>query len=98
MTFLELLHGAEVLSQSGNPGISGLDYDSRRVKPGYLFAAMRGESSDGNQFIDKAVTAGAVAIDTDSGTEKSRPGVAWAQVTHGRRALHRFSPNSKNSP
>jgi len=57
MTFLELLHGAEVLSQSGNPGISGLDYDSRRVKQGYLFVAMRGESSDGNQFIDKAIAA-----------------------------------------
>jgi len=34
MTFLELLYGAEVLSQTGNPGISGLEYDSRRIKPG----------------------------------------------------------------
>ena len=42
MTFLELLYGAEVLSQSGNPGISGLEYDSRRIKPGDLFVAMQG--------------------------------------------------------
>jgi UDP-N-acetylmuramoyl-L-alanyl-D-glutamate--2,6-diaminopimelate ligase len=98
MTFLELLHGAEVLSQSGNPGISGLDYDSRRVKPGYLFVAMRGESSDGNQFIDKAIAAGAVAIVTDSGTEKAREGVAWAQVSHGRRALARLSSNFYKRP
>src|SRR6266480_6751730 len=98
MTFLELLHGAEVLSQSGNPGISGLDYDSRRVKQGYLFVAMRGESSDGNQFIDKAIAAGAVAIVTDSDTEKPRHGVAWAQVSHGRRALARLSSNYYKRP
>ena len=36
MTFLELLYGAEVLSQTGNPGIGGLEYDSRRIKPGDL--------------------------------------------------------------
>jgi UDP-N-acetylmuramoyl-L-alanyl-D-glutamate--2,6-diaminopimelate ligase len=98
MTFLELLHGAEVLSQSGNSGISGLDYDSRRVKPGFLFVAMRGESSDGNQFIDKAIAAGAVAIVTDSATEKAREGVAWAQVSHGRHALARLSSNYYKRP
>ena len=42
MTFLELLYGAEVLSQSGNPSIGGLEYDSRRIKPGDAFVAMQG--------------------------------------------------------
>lgn len=98
MTFLELLHGAEVLSQSGNPGINGLEYDSRRIKPGNLFVAMRGESSDGNQFIDEAIAAGAVAVVTDSAAEKPRAGVAWAQVSHGRRALARLSSNFYKQP
>jgi len=98
MTFLELLYGAEVLSQSGNPGIGGLEYDSRRIKPGDAFVAMRGESSDGNKFIDQAIAAGAVAIVTDSGTEKARPDVAWAQVPHGRRALARLSANFYKKP
>ncbi len=64
MNFLQLLHGAEVLAQSGNPSVNGLEYDSRRVKPGDAFIAMRGEASDGNKFIDKAIAAGAVAIVT----------------------------------
>jgi UDP-N-acetylmuramoyl-L-alanyl-D-glutamate--2,6-diaminopimelate ligase len=98
MTFLELLYGAEVLVQSGNPGISGLEYDSRRIKPGDLFVAMRGESSDGNKFIDQAIAAGAVAVVTDSATEKPRPDVAWAQVPHGRRALARLSANFYKKP
>src|ERR1700687_4288945 len=98
MTFLELLYGAEVLSQSGNPGIGGLEYDSRRIKPGDAFVAMQGESSNGNKFIDPAISAGAVAIVTDSATEKARPNVAWAQVPHGRRALARLSANFYKKP
>jgi len=98
MNFLQLLDGAEVLAQSGNPSISGLEYDSRRIKPGEVFLAMRGESSDGNQFIDKAVAAGAVAIVTDSADQQPHANVAWAQVAHGRRALARLSANFYKHP
>ncbi len=98
MTFLQLLDGAEILAQTGNPNISGVEYDSRRVKPGDAFVAMRGETSDGNRFIDRAIAAGAVAIVTDSPTEKQRESVAWAQVSHGRRALARLSANFYKRP
>ena len=98
MNFFHLLHGAEILAQSGNPNVSGLEYDSRRVKPGDAFIAMRGEASDGNKFIDRAIAAGAVAIVTDSAIEKPREGVAWAQVPHGRRALARLSANFYKRP
>src|SRR6266849_4830529 len=98
MDFLQLLNGAEVLAQSGNPGVSGVEYDSRRVQAGDLFVAMRGESSDGNKFIDRAIAAGAVAIVTDSATENPRPDVAWAQVPHGRRARARLSANFYKKP
>src|SRR3984957_6494801 len=98
MTFQQLLDGAEVLAQSGDPGVTGVEYDSRRVKPGTVFVAMRGESSDGNRFIDQAISAGAVAIVTDSAQEKVRPNVAWALVPHGRRALARLSANFFKRP
>ena len=74
MNFLELLDGAEYLAQQGNPPIAGLDYDSRRVKPGWCFVAMRGETTDGNRYIDAALQAGAVAVVSDS--LPPRPGVA----------------------
>jgi UDP-N-acetylmuramoyl-L-alanyl-D-glutamate--2,6-diaminopimelate ligase len=98
MTFEHLLDGAEVLAHSGNPSVSGVEYDSRRVKPGCVFVAMRGETSDGNRYIDQAIQAGAVAVITDSSTEKPREGVAWAVVPHGRRALARVSANFYKRP
>jgi UDP-N-acetylmuramoyl-L-alanyl-D-glutamate--2,6-diaminopimelate ligase len=98
MTFQQVLDGAEVLAQSGDPAVSGVEYDSRRVKPGGVFVAMRGESSDGNQFIDQAIAAGAVAVVTDSAAERARPGVAWAVVPRGRRALARVSENFYRKP
>ena len=98
MTFENLLDGAEVLSQSGNPDVSSVEYDSRRVKPGCAFVAMRGETSDGNRFIDQAIQAGAAAVITDSAKESPREGVAWAVVPHGRRALARVSENFYRRP
>jgi UDP-N-acetylmuramoyl-L-alanyl-D-glutamate--2,6-diaminopimelate ligase len=98
MTFQHLLDGAEVLAQNGDPGVNGVEYDSRRVKPGAVFVAIHGEMSDGNRFIDQAIQAGAVAVVTDSPVERPREGVAWAVVPRGRRALARLSANFYKRP
>ena len=96
MTFLELLDGAEYVAQQGNPEIAGVDYDSRRVKPGWCFVAMHGGSTDGNQYIDVALQAGAVAIVSDA--LSPRGDIPWTQVQHGRRALARLSANFYGRP
>jgi len=98
MTFLQLLDGAEILYQSGDPVVTGVQYDSRRVRTGDVFVAMRGESTDGNRFIDRAIAQGAVAVVTDASEEKARPSIGWAQVPHGRRALARISANFYRRP
>ena len=96
MNFLELLDGVEMSAQSGNPQITGVEYDSRWVKPGNVFVAMRGESSDGNRFVEQAIAAGAVAVVTDSDVAPMK--VAWAKVPHGRRALAAVSANYYRRP
>ena len=45
-----------------DPVISGVTADSRKVRPGYLFAALPGSKVDGRAFIPTAVQAGASAI------------------------------------
>ena len=42
--------------------INAIAYDSRRVKPGSLFVALRGEKTDGSQFVEQAIAAGAEAV------------------------------------
>lgn len=98
MNFSELLRGLSVMHQGGNPQILGLDYDSRRVKPGWAFVAMRGQATDGNRYIDSALKNGAVAVVTDSSAEPARPGLAWAGVSHGRRALAQAAANFYSHP
>jgi UDP-N-acetylmuramoyl-L-alanyl-D-glutamate--2,6-diaminopimelate ligase len=45
-----------------DPVVAGLTLDSRKVQPGYLFAALAGSKSDGATFIDDAVKRGATVI------------------------------------
>ncbi|HWA94248.1 MAG TPA: UDP-N-acetylmuramoyl-L-alanyl-D-glutamate--2,6-diaminopimelate ligase [Terracidiphilus sp.] len=76
---------------SGTP-IAGVEYDSRRVRPGSVFVAMKGSTTDGNRYIEKAIGAGALGIITDSAQIFDhflvyQPGLPVAEVTHGRRAL-----------
>src|SRR6185437_12223703 len=97
MKFSEIMRDVETLSISGDAEILGVAFDSRRVRPGFLFVAMRGESSDGNRFIEAAVQAGASAVVSDAGDPPPAT-VAFAKVAHGRRALARISENFYGRP
>jgi UDP-N-acetylmuramoyl-L-alanyl-D-glutamate--2,6-diaminopimelate ligase len=46
----------------GDMEFSGLTSDSRKVRPGYLFAALSGSKTDGARFIRDAVARGATAV------------------------------------
>ena len=51
--------------------IQGVTSDSRAVRPGFLFAALPGTSTDGRRFIPEAVARGAVAVLTPRDGEAS---------------------------
>ena len=87
---------AEIPSLSANGGsdaeLTSVEYDSRRVRKGSVFVAMRGGSNDGNRYVKKALEAGAVGIITDFALTVDyltvyRPDVGVLEVEHGRRAL-----------
>ena len=72
--------------------VTGVEYDSRRVRKGAVFVAMKGGSTDGNRYVEKAISAGALGIITDSPQTFDhllvfRPGMPVLEVEHGRRAL-----------
>src|SRR5580692_10146601 len=90
MTIGEALTGVSLLSVLSpslvQTEIQGLDYDSRRVAPGYLFFAFPGARVDGREFAGQAVAKGAIAVLSELAPP---PGVdfPWIQVRHGRQAL-----------
>lgn len=60
----ELLSGITVVERKGAAvkEVSGVESDSRQVKPDYLFVAVRGASVDGHTFIPQAIAQGAKVV------------------------------------
>src|SRR6201994_1474465 len=100
----EALRGADVLRRIGEDvAVTGVEYHSRRLASGSLFVAMRGESTDGNRYIEQALARGAAAIVTDSAaaydaTADGPLAVALAEVPHGRRPLATVAANVFGHP
>ena len=68
MMLKQLLNGCEMSERSlektscEDRDISGVSYDSRNVKNGDLYVAIRGEKHDGHRFIRDVLGKGAVAV------------------------------------
>ena len=105
MQWKELIEEITASGASGDSAlpITGVEYDSRRVRPGAVFVAMKGGSTDGNRYVDKALAAGALGIITDSAPMFDhllvyQAGVPVLEVENGRRALAQASAAFFNHP
>lgn len=65
--------------------LSGVSTDTRAVRPGELFVALRGERHDAHDFVGQALDAGASAVLVERWTEGCRAPALWVDDT--RRAL-----------
>ncbi|MDO4790246.1 MAG: UDP-N-acetylmuramoyl-L-alanyl-D-glutamate--2,6-diaminopimelate ligase [Porphyromonas sp.] len=73
----------EQLADTGHIDIKGIQSDSRKVKPGDLFVAIRGTISDGHDFIPQAIEKGAIAILCEKLPEEPIPaGIAVIRTEH----------------
>ena len=82
MKLKELLKDIPAIATSGNEDveITGVNIDSRRIKDGHLFVAMKGTQVDGHKFIPKAVELGAKAVLCEDMPEQKAEGVCYVQV------------------
>jgi UDP-N-acetylmuramoyl-L-alanyl-D-glutamate--2,6-diaminopimelate ligase len=89
MMLRDLLGGdASCDGRFGTLAVTGISADSRTVKPGFLFAAVRGTKSDGLTFVSQAVCRGAVAVLAECDPATALTGdVALVSVPNVRRAL-----------
>jgi UDP-N-acetylmuramoyl-L-alanyl-D-glutamate--2,6-diaminopimelate ligase len=93
MKLSALVEGAD--AAAGEVEITGLTADSRKIRPGYLFAALPGATQDGRAFIGAAIVQGAAAVLAQPGYEFP-PGAHIVRTDNPRlafaRACARFYP------
>ena len=68
-----------LVNGSTETDIKGIEIDSRQIKDGYAFVAMRGTQADGHNYIEKAVELGAKAVICEKLPETLSEGVTYVQ-------------------
>ena len=85
MKLSEILNGIEYTLTGGDVEITSVEYDSRKIKAGSLFVAVKGYQTDGHLYIDKAIENGAAAVLYEDGEAKT--GAAFAKCADTRAGL-----------
>src|SRR3712207_4887384 len=82
MQLTELINGIKNVALHGKEqtNIQGIQIDSRQVKTGDLFVAVKGTQTDGHAYIDKAIAQGATAICCETLPETLHPEVTYIKV------------------
>ena len=82
MKLTDLLKGVKTLNINGNADIdiAGINIDSRKIKAGHLFVAVKGTQVDGHQFINKAIELGAKAVLVEDMPTDLKEDVTYVQV------------------
>ena len=85
MKLKELLKEIPVVDIIGSDEveITGVNIDSRRIKEGHIFVAMKGTQVDGHKFIPKAIELGAKAVLCEDMPAEKTVGVTYVQVDRG---------------
>lgn len=78
--------------------VSDLQIDSRKVRQGSVFIAIKGSSADGHQFIDTAVKNGAGAIICEVLPAKRTAGITYVQVENSSAAAGYMAHNYYDRP
>jgi len=78
--------------------INDVQIDSRKIKSGSLFIAVKGVAFDGHQFIDKAIEAGAVAVVFQESFIERKEGVVCVEVENSAAAAGLIAHNFFGQP
>lgn len=96
----DIAYKVSLNSVAGDTGVevSAIHFDSRLVRPGSLFVAVRGTQVDGHAFIDKALAQGATAVVCEALPETLTAGVTFLEVADSQEALGIMASNFYDQP
>jgi UDP-N-acetylmuramoyl-tripeptide--D-alanyl-D-alanine ligase len=70
------------LGAGGLPAVTGISIDTRTLQPGDLFFAIKGDNTDGHDYVEKAFAAGAAAAVVDEAHADALAGHGPLYVVH----------------
>lgn len=96
----DILYNVSLITSSGNMEVEVNDicFDSRKVKKGTLFVAVKGTQTDGHEYISKAIKEGAVAIIAEQLPEIVKKEITYLTVKNSAEALGIVSSNYYDNP
>ena len=100
MKLNELLKVIQPVEVAGSTDIeiTGVNIDSRLVRAGHPFMAMRGTQTDGHSYIPSAINKGAVAILCEEMPEQTTPGVTYIRVKDSEDAVGKLATSFYGDP
>ncbi|HEX2607430.1 MAG TPA: UDP-N-acetylmuramoyl-L-alanyl-D-glutamate--2,6-diaminopimelate ligase [Flavisolibacter sp.] len=96
----DILYQVHITARTGSMDvdITDVQIDSRQVKKGSLFVAVKGVAVDGHQFIAKAVAMGAAAIVCETMPAEIQEGVTYIQTSDSAEAAGYSAHNFNGQP
>lgn len=100
MKLEEILKSVNVCRWAGdlNIEVTDIQMDSRLVKPGCLFVAVKGTQTDGHAYIGKAIAGGAAAIVCETLPEQTDDKVTYVQVSDSEDAVGKLATTFYGNP
>jgi len=105
MELIKLMNGIQNYKSKGEMtlDVKGIACDSRQVKPGFVFVAIRGFEADGHDFVGDAIANGAIALVLDMGADLKKVKITNKDITviiaeDTRKALALMSCNFYGNP
>jgi len=96
----DILYKVPLTSSYGNMSldVKGICFDSRKVQQGSLFVAVKGTLSDGHDYIERAITSGAVAVVCEKLPGTINESVVFVTVKDSAQALGIIASNFFGNP
>jgi UDP-N-acetylmuramoyl-L-alanyl-D-glutamate--2,6-diaminopimelate ligase len=96
----DILYKADLLETHGvvDKEVLAVEFDSRKVKPGVLFVAVKGLTTDGHLFIPRAIESGATAIVCEEIPAEIAEAVTYVRVKNSALALGIIASNFFDHP
>lgn len=88
----------ELVNGDLNSEIKGVTSNSKEVREGFLFAAIRGDNTDGHKYIDSAIKKGAKAIILEKVPEKTQNNVSYIKVEDTKAVSSKIASNYFKNP